>query len=367
MAVTIKDIAQAAGVSIGTVDRALHDRGRINADVRERVRRIAAELGYIPNAAAQQLHAKKMGRKLGVLMPLPQDLGFWHELEIGIKEAAADCAINGVTVLVDYFRQFDTDMALGKLRELISKEISGLAVVPFTDVRFIDALHEVSASGIPVLLVNNPMNEFSESDYLCYVGSNYEKAGATAAGLAYRFFGDEPIRALHVYNSFSLLSQHQRFVGFEKELASLPIDGRVCAEVELSKIRKEPPEVIIAHIRSVLEAHPEINLVYTTGGNVSRPAEAVGSFLPDRKLRHITFDLNANSVGYLRDGRISALISQEAISQGYLPIRLLYDYLTKGLLPPAKNIYMRNEIIIAQNLPSASDLSFVDFKSLYSI
>lgn len=367
MAVTMKDIAQAAGVSVGTVDRALHDRGRIDADVRERVLRIAAELGYIPNAAAQQLHAKKMGRKLGVLMPFPRDLGFWHDLETGIREAAEDCAINGVTVLVDYFQQFDTDMALDKLRALMSKEISGLAAVPFTDVRFTDALREINASGIPVMLINNPVDELSESDYFCYVGSNYEKAGATAAGLAYRFLGDEPVRALHVYNSFSLLSQRQRIAGFEKELMNLPAGGRVCAEVELSKIRKEPPELIIAHIRSVLEAHPEINLVYTTGGNVSWPAEAVGSFLPDRKLRHIAFDLNAISTGYLRDGRISALISQEAVLQGYLPIRLLYDRLAKGSLPPAKNIYMRNEIIIAQNLPSVSDLTMIDFKSLYSI
>ena len=55
MAVTLKQIAEIAGVSRGTVDRALHDRGRVSPEVAERVRRIAEELGYHPNAVGQAL------------------------------------------------------------------------------------------------------------------------------------------------------------------------------------------------------------------------------------------------------------------------------------------------------------------------
>ena len=48
MAGTIKEIAEKAGVSRGTVDRALNDRGRINPEVAERIRAIAKEMNYVP-------------------------------------------------------------------------------------------------------------------------------------------------------------------------------------------------------------------------------------------------------------------------------------------------------------------------------
>ena len=47
MSVTIQQIAEKAGVSRGTVDRALNNRGRINPEVAEMVKRTAEEMGYV--------------------------------------------------------------------------------------------------------------------------------------------------------------------------------------------------------------------------------------------------------------------------------------------------------------------------------
>ncbi|PYV84777.1 MAG: hypothetical protein DMG93_03670 [Acidobacteria bacterium] len=52
-AVGIKDIAKALGISIGTVDRAIHSRGGINAITKERVLKMAKTLDYKPNLAAR--------------------------------------------------------------------------------------------------------------------------------------------------------------------------------------------------------------------------------------------------------------------------------------------------------------------------
>ena len=65
MAVTAQKIAEMAGVSRGTVDRALHNRGRVNPEVAARIRKIAAELGYKPNLVGQALVRSKQGAKLG--------------------------------------------------------------------------------------------------------------------------------------------------------------------------------------------------------------------------------------------------------------------------------------------------------------
>ncbi len=57
MAVTIQQIAEKAGVSRGTVDRALNNRGRINPEVAEMVKRTAEEMGYVHKARKRQKSA----------------------------------------------------------------------------------------------------------------------------------------------------------------------------------------------------------------------------------------------------------------------------------------------------------------------
>ena len=53
--VRIKDIAIRAGVSAGTVDRVLHNRGEVKSKTKELILKIAKELDYKPNVAAQKL------------------------------------------------------------------------------------------------------------------------------------------------------------------------------------------------------------------------------------------------------------------------------------------------------------------------
>lgn len=49
---TIKDIAQMAGVSAGTVDRVLHNRGDVSQKSKEKVQKVLDEINYQPNVFA---------------------------------------------------------------------------------------------------------------------------------------------------------------------------------------------------------------------------------------------------------------------------------------------------------------------------
>ena len=55
MKFTIKQIADMAGVSRGTVDRVIHNRYGVKPDVKERVEKILTEINYKPNVIAQAL------------------------------------------------------------------------------------------------------------------------------------------------------------------------------------------------------------------------------------------------------------------------------------------------------------------------
>ena len=57
--VTIKQIADLCGVSRGTVDRVINERGNVKPETKELVLSMAKELGYKPNPAGKALSARK--------------------------------------------------------------------------------------------------------------------------------------------------------------------------------------------------------------------------------------------------------------------------------------------------------------------
>jgi hypothetical protein len=83
----IKEIAATVGVSIGTVDRALHARPGISEATRARILKAAAALGYRPNLAARHL---KLGRQRRISVHLPQEIAsYFDAMRQGIQQAAA--------------------------------------------------------------------------------------------------------------------------------------------------------------------------------------------------------------------------------------------------------------------------------------
>jgi LacI family transcriptional regulator len=64
---TIRDVAARAGVSVATVSYVMNDKGGVGAGTRERVRAVAAALGYAPDAAARSL-ATRRTRLVGIVV-----------------------------------------------------------------------------------------------------------------------------------------------------------------------------------------------------------------------------------------------------------------------------------------------------------
>ena len=100
---TLKSIAEKAGVSIGTVDRVLHGRGRVSTDTEKRVRALLASSGYRPNIFASRLSAGSK-RVIAVMMPHPDsDPGYWRQCETGLHEAAEAWKPMKISVVTAFF------------------------------------------------------------------------------------------------------------------------------------------------------------------------------------------------------------------------------------------------------------------------
>ena len=95
--IRIKDIAEKAGCSIGTVDRVIHRRGKVSAAVEKRILGIMKELNYKPDLSARAL-ASKRSLTLGILLPSYRKGEFWELPNLGIREAITQYEEEGFNI-----------------------------------------------------------------------------------------------------------------------------------------------------------------------------------------------------------------------------------------------------------------------------
>lgn len=153
--VTIKNIAVKAGVSHATVSRALRDHPLVAHQTTTRIKRIAADLDYVPSALARSL---KNGRSkaLGVIVSRIDDPYFSEVLQ-GIEEVLQNEGY--AYFLASSNRDFDKEKAI--VRIFSEHRVDGV-IVCSTPVSK-ENRQQLNKFGIPIVLVNNQSADESEN------------------------------------------------------------------------------------------------------------------------------------------------------------------------------------------------------------
>ena len=347
MKVTMEQIANTVGVSRGTVDRALHGRAGVNPQVAEQILTVAKQLGY---RAGFDIKPVRRQKKLILGFVLREGLGVWADMMIGIERAAAELAEYNVEIIVRRFAGYKPETELQCINEIMNQGIEGLAVAPINDVRVKARLTEITASGIPVVLVNQEMNGAEEVRALCYFGSDYMLAGRTAAGMLKLCHPPGRIELGVFCASKNMFSQSTRITGFLQEIDRL---GLNCHLIDLLNFSRgtDGSQALGTYDLALafLKKHPEITAVYTVGGQSGAVATAIYDSGRAGEIIHITFDMHQSNLEGLQNGSITVLIGQESVAQGYQPLKILYDYCANGAAPQSSRILVKSEIIIPQN------------------
>ena len=347
MKVTMEQIANAVGVSRGTVDRALHGRGGVNPQIAEQILTVAQQLGY---RAGFEIKPARPHKKLTLGFVSREGRGIWADVLTGIERAVEELAEYNVEIIVRRFVGYKPENELLCINEIMNQGVDGLAVVPINDARIKARLAEISASGIPVVLVNQEMNGTEEVGALCYFGSDYMLAGRTAAGMLKLCHPPGKIELAVFCASKNMFSQSTRITGFLQEIERLDLN---CHLIDLMNFSRgtDGSRALGTYDQtlSFLEKHPETTAVYTVGGQSSAVATAIYDSGRAGKIIHITFDVHPWNLEGLRNGGIAVIIGQESVAQGYQPLKILYDYCANHIKPQNSRILVRSEIIIPQN------------------
>lgn len=145
-AASIRDVAQHAGVSVGTVSNVLNRPGEVSAESMQRVHRAIEDLGYVRNDAARKLRAGTSST-VGFVV-LDGQNPFFGDVVRGAEDEASS---HGIAVL---YGNTDEDVARERLYLDLFEEqqVRGVLISPYSDIN--PRLERLRARGIPAVLVD---------------------------------------------------------------------------------------------------------------------------------------------------------------------------------------------------------------------
>lgn len=337
MSVTAKEIAALAGVSRGTVDRALKGRPGIKAETKERILDIAKKHEYKPNIIGKALvHSGKP-----IIVPvIINSIGnpFFDDVKNGIIGAQKEFSSYGFQTVVKEFKGYDASKLLQILKAL-PKDTRQIIVTPISDKAVEKKLSQMIKSGVTVIMLSGELEKLKGA---LYVGCDYLKSGKIAGRLV-GMLSQGKAKLLVITGSSQHKGHMQRVEGIKDIIKKDYIN------VELIGISENLDDDFLAYNETVsmLGEHPEIDFIFVTAGGVKGTLRAVSEISPS--VRVCAFDETPVTREALCDGSVMAIICQQPFEQGYQSIKLLFDRIVMKS-DVSDKIYSKLSIKVDQSL-----------------
>lgn len=355
--IRIKDIALRANVSTGTVDRVIHNRGRVADDVKERVLKIIKEVNYEPNMMGRMLGSKKQ-YYFAAMLPDSDADNYWLSAKLGIEKAEQDLKQYGVTVEQFVFDSDNPEMYRQRAEEITQRKPDGILLSPVYYKETLPFFEKWKEENIPFVLFNTQLAEF---DPLSYIGQDSYQSGQVAAKLVH--YGQPNPCSILVAHIDEEVNNAQHLVKKEQGFKNYFIQNNLAHHYNIIRVelKRSNKSGFIKQLDEVLEQTLDLKQIYVT----TSQAYDVAKYLEQRhitSIKLIGYDLIPPNLHYLENGAISFLINQNPKGQGYWGIYHLADHLIfKKDVPLLK--YLPLDIVTKENLNyflDSNDPSFVN-------
>lgn len=341
---TIREIAKLAGVSIGTVDRALNNRGRIDHDVEQKILDIAKSLNYKPDKIAKSLAIRKKKFKIAAVLNTYNNL-FFEDVIRGIEIAGKEIEEFGMSIIIKRCKDFDADNQLELIEEAINEGANAMAIVAINDERVKNRISELYNNNFPIVLLNSFVDS---KDCIAYVGCNYDLAGEIAASLLNIISNGNNINLLVFSNNFNkMLGNKKRVDSLVNRLKSDYKNVNVQSIIEMEKDNN----LNFDKSKNNLLKHMDTDVVICPGAETSKYViNAIKELGLYNKIKIITYDCSDVVKEGLLDRGIVASITQNPQEQGYRAIKVLFEYLLTKTIPDKRYTYIETQVIFRENL-----------------
>lgn len=346
MAGTMQQIAEITGVSRGTVDRVLNNRGKVREEIAEQIREAAKLVGYQTKTERKEERAREYllshtpVKKIGVVTQLSGS-SFMMPIRQGYEEAARELRNYGIEVIIRECPDVDEAQQCTAIYELEKLGIDALAIMPIEcDGVREKLLYLIQDKGIPVVAFNT---DIVGVNHLAFIGMDNQQGGRAAAGLLGTMMRGTG-SVLGVIGAFSNSTNLGRVTGFSEELA-MSFPGITLTGIIPSMYKQENVTTIIRN--SILQ-NPQLGgiLVVANGQLGIRDAledKDVKKALSQREDHCrpyiVIYDFTPKNRMLLEEGVVDFVIDQAGYDQGYRSVMLLAGYLQDGRKPREEYIY----------------------------
>ncbi len=314
---TVIEIAKRAGVSIGTVDRVLHKRGRVSEDTRKRIQDIIDEVGYQPNPLAR--HLKRNKRYLiGVLIPeLEKESRYWNLIHQGIAAAVEELSAFSFTLASFPFTRPDRNSLAAAFDKLVDAECDAWIIAPVMQEETLILLMGVERK-VPYVLIDSPL---PGSSAISTVAQDPFRGGCLAGRLMELIsHSGGPYAVIRPYiEAYNLNERVKGFMSWFERRPEVRVLDVICSESDMVETNNI--------LDRLIGETPDLRGFFT----VSAIGHKIADFVVARGLKDslsiIGYDLVAENVARLKGGQLDCLISQRPEEQGRLAVQQIYHHI----------------------------------------
>lgn len=313
--IRIKDIAKLAGVSEGTVDRVLHNRGEVSEKSKIAVEKILEEINYSPNILARSLASKKHFRFV-CLIPSHQPEDYWESVERGFDLAGRDFLQFNIYLEKLFYNQFDLNSFKSVSEKVIESKPDAVIMAPIFREQALEFSHELQTLRIPFSFIDSMIEE---AEFTSYYGQNSFQSGYVAAKLLLN----------SLPNNAQVVIIRTKRKGGESNQTKARSNGFMQYVCEKHLINFELINVDITDddenlnseiLREVCNSHNNIKAAITFNSKVYQLARNLEK-LNKTDVRLIGYDLLDENIKYLKNDIVSFLLAQRPDKQAYHSVR----------------------------------------------
>jgi LacI family transcriptional regulator len=342
--IRIKDIAKLAGVSVGTVDRVLHNRGRVSEEALKKVTAVMEQIDYKPNLIARTLGTNKNYR-IAALLPDPKLDPYWSQANQGILQSQTEWEQYGIRIELFLFDLQDKESFQKTARLVQEATPDAILIAPIFYHEALPVFELFHANETPYVLFNT---NIPEAKPLTFIGQNLYQSGRVGAELM-NIGQHEPgtLAVLHIdediHESVHLLEKERGFREFFKEKGVVNF-----SIVDFNVNVKDP--AFSETLEQLLKA-PDLRGIFVSTSKGTAVAASHLEKQGKKNIRMVGYDMLEENLRYLRSGTIDFLINQNPKRQASLGISHLVNYLMFKKNAPGTDLFPL-EVITQQNIDS---------------
>lgn len=338
----VKEIARRGNVSIGTVDRVIHNRTGVSLKTKKNIQAIIKELDYQPNILARRLASKKL-LQFAILIPaISKETEFWKAPLNGIEQAESELKQYGIKIEKYFFDQNDESTFVSQTKKILKKKLDGILVAPSFIKESLKFTQSCKDLKIPYVLINS---DIPNEDSLCYIGPDLFHSGYLSAHLAN--YAVEKNAKILIINISKQINNYHHLLRKEEGFRTYFKDNNSNNEIIKADIRQTDYNSVASKLEELLTIHQDIRVIFVTNSRVF----SVARFLENSQMKDmllIGYDFLKENIEYLKSGVIDFLICQKPQEQGYKGIMTLYQHLVLNAVID-KTYFMPIDIITKEN------------------